>query len=136
MPPSPFLEQAQRDLSPWLRRNRSPVGRAECMATPPTHRAWGSCNLPNDLTTNAVPKGNSKLETRNNGGPISPQPIRKNNVTYTVDDISKLVGTVVSGGTTVGGEGWDLCRESWRTCALRTRFEFSGRQVYRSRIHP
>ena len=61
LPPSPFLEQAQRDLSPWLRRNRSPVGRAECMATPPTHLAWGSCNLPNDLTTNAVPKGNSKL---------------------------------------------------------------------------
>ena len=41
------------------------------MATPPTHRARVSRNLPNDLTTNAVPNGNSKLQVTEDQYPLN-----------------------------------------------------------------
>ena len=66
-------------------------------------------NLPSNLTTNSLPGGNSfDLVPSGQLGitedQLLPQQIRGGgNVT---DDISKLNGTVVNGGTAVNGEGW------------------------------
>jgi alpha,alpha-trehalase len=68
-------------------------------------------NLPSNLTTNTVPNGSSfSLVPSGQLGvtedQLPSQPIRGSSNTTTRDDISKLNGTVVNGGTAVNGEGW------------------------------